>query len=156
MKPAWHDNILACYPALLDRIAAVPGVSRVIEIESFADLDDGKKVAPQDGAVYVILDGMTPTDIAGANTEQTLEIGFSVILAKRKYTPTKTHNREGLGETWTALARALQGFDPLDAQGRALTSTPFKQRAALPIDYRTGFGLFPLRFTAQVAVLVAD
>ena len=99
---------------------------------------------------------MTPTDIAGANSEQTIEIGFSFILAKRKYTPTKIHNCEGLGETWTALARALQGFDPVDAQGRALTSTPFRQRAALPIDYRSGFGVFPLRFTAQVAVLAAE
>ena len=152
MTPAWHDNILACYPALLARLAQVSGVIKVIEIEDFADLDDGKKVVPLDGAVYVVLDGFTPTSIAGQNNHQTIEIGFSVILAKRKYTPTKIHNRAGLGETYTAIARALQGFDPKDAQGRALTITPFVQRAALPIDYRNGYALFPLRFTTTVAV----
>lgn len=153
MTPAWQNNILACYPALLAQIATVPGVKKVHEIENFADLDDGRRVAPQDGGVYVIVDGFTPLDIAGRNTEQIIEIGFSVILAKRKYQPSKTYQIDGLGETYTALAKALQGFDPQDDAGRALTATPFKQRAALPIDYRNGYALFPLRFTTEVAII---
>lgn len=155
MKPAYHDNILACYPALLARLEAVPGVKKVYEVEDMGSLGNDRAVMPIDGAVYVILDGFTPTTTASAR-EQTIEIGFSIILAKRKCNPNRSLFRvDGLGETYTAIARALQGYDPVDADGRALTTQPFIQRPALPIDYRDGYGLFPLRFTAVVA-LIAD
>ena len=152
MKPAWHDNILACYPALLARIESVPGVKKVYEAQEMGALGDDRVVMPVDGAVYVILDGFTPTTTASAR-EQTIEVGFSVILAKRVYNPNRNPYREdGLGETYTAIARALQGFDPQDADGRALTTKPFTQRSALPIAYRDGYALFPLRFSTAVAI----
>ena len=156
MKPAWHDNILACYPALLARIESVPGVKKVYEAQEMGALGDDRAVMPVDGAVYVILDGFTPTTTASAR-EQTIEVGFSVILAKRVYNPNRNPYREdGLGETYTAIARALQGFDPVDADGRALATQPFTQRAALPISYRNGYALFPLRFVTAVAVVADD
>ena len=141
MKPAYHDNILACYPALLARLEAVPGVKKVYEAQEMGAIGNDRAVMPIDGAVYVILDGFTPTTTASAR-EQTIEIGFSVILAKRSYNPNRNPYRE-------------DGYDPVDAAGRALTTHPFIQRPALPIDYRDGYGLFPLRFTAAVA-LIAD
>ena len=155
MKPAYHDNILACYPALLARLATVPGVKKVYEAQEMGAIGNDRAVMPIDGAVYVVLDGVTPTTTASAR-EQTIEIGFSFILAKRNYNPNRGIYRiDGLGETYTAIARAFQGFDPVDATGRALTTQPFTQRAALSIAYRDGYALFPLRFTAAVA-LIAD
>jgi hypothetical protein len=155
MKPAYHDNILACYPALLARLEGVPGVKKVYEVQEMGAIGNDRAVMPIDGAVYVILDGFTPTTTASAR-EQTIDIGFSVILAKRNYNPNRNPYRvDGLGETYTAIARAMQGYDPVDADGRALTTRPFTQRPALPIDYRDGYALFPLRFTAAVA-LIAD
>lgn len=156
MKPAWHDNILTCYPALLARLATVPGVKKVYEAQEMGALGDDRAVMPIDGAVYVILDGFTPTTTASAR-EQTIEVGFSVILAKRVYNPNRNPYRvDGLGETYTAIARALQGYDPVDATGRALATQPFTQRPALPIAYRDGYALFPLRFTTAVAVVGDD
>lgn len=154
MKPAWHDNFLICYDALLKRLADVPGVAKVIEARNMGELGDGRKIVPLDNVVYVILDAMTPTTSNGGGREQTVEIGFSLILVKRDYTPSRVPYRAaGVGETWTAITRAIQGFDPQDTEGRALTASPFVQRAALPIDYRDGHALFPLRFVTTVASL---
>lgn len=140
MKPAWHDNILACYPALLARIGAVPGVRTVLEAHDLASLGHSGKQAPLDGAVYVVLDGFTPTQSNNSGREQRIEIGFSVILTKRSFTPRP--QPFGVGETLTALASALQGFDPEDGDGRALVTTPFTQVPALSIRYRGRLGLF--------------
>lgn len=152
-KPAWHSNVLACYPALLARLRTVAGVKKVCEAKELAALGADKKQMPLDGAVYVILDGFTPTAHNNNRREQMLEIGFSVILTKRHYTPQPQLGNKSVGETITALAQALQGFDPADEQGRAFTATPFKQTKALPIRYEDGFAYFPLRFTCEVAVI---
>ena len=156
MNPAYHDNILACYPALLARLESVPGVKKVYEAQEMGAIGNDRAVMPIDGAVYVILDGFTPTTTASAR-EQTIEVGFSFILAKRNYNPNRNPYRvDGLGETYTAIARALQGYDPVDTTGRALATQPFTQRPALPIAYRDGYALFPLRFTTAVAVVGDD
>lgn len=150
-QPAWRDNILACYPALLARLSGVTGVKKVCEAKELASLGSGKERVPLDGAVYVVWDGFTPASDNDGRRAQTLELGFSVILAKRNYTP-KPETGD-VGSTVTGIAKALQGFDPCDEQGRTLVSTPFKQRSALPIRYEDGFAFFPLRFTCEVAVL---
>ena len=150
--PAWHDNILACYPYVLDKLREVEQIQDVLEAQDFATISSSQRTQlPQDGAVYVLLDGYTPTSTNDNSREQTMKIGFSFILTKTNYTPLpQTH---GVGETITAIAKALQGFDPTDEDGRALTTAPFKQDKPLPIRYEDGFAFFPLRFTAEVAVI---
>lgn len=149
MKPAFYDNILACYPALIARLEQVEGVRKVLEAEDLASIGD--KQAPLDGAVYVALDGFSPLEDNNARKEQTIEIGFSIILCKRAYSPRP--KPFGVGETLTALCRALQGFDPEDERGRALTTSPFKQTTALAIEYQKGWAFFPLRFICEVAII---
>ena len=149
--PAWRNNILACYPAILKRLEQVTQVKKVLEAQDFSAISSERRQRPLDGAVYVILDGFTPTSTNDNNRGQTIEIGFSIILTKTNYTPRP--QTDGVGETLTAIAKALQGFDPSDESERALTTTPFKQRTALPIRYEDGFAFFPLRFTAEIAVI---
>lgn len=150
--PAWQTDILACYPYVLERLQSVPQVSQVLEAQDFADISSAqRKQIPADGTVYVILDGYTPGSDNAKGREQNMEIGFSVILTKQQVTPQPSTN--GVGQTITAIAKALQGFDPTDAQGRALTTEPFVQRKPLAIRYEQGFAFFPLRFTTVVAII---
>lgn len=150
--PAWQTDILACYPYVLERLKSVAQVTQVLEAQDFADISSAKrKQIPADGTVYVILDGYTPGSDNARGREQNMEIGFSVILTKQQVTPQPATN--GVGQTITAIAKALQGFDPTDKQGRALTTEPFIQRKPLAIRYEDGFAFFPLRFTTVVAVI---
>lgn len=151
-KPAWRDDILACYPYLLERLRGIDAVYQVCEAQDFAAISGkDRRQIPTDGAVYVLLDGFTPTDTNARGAEQDIEIGFSVILTKQQVTPNPA--ADSVGKTLTAISKSLQGFDPADAQGRALTTTPFKQAKALAIQYEYGFAFFPLRFTTTVAVV---
>lgn len=151
--PAWQANILACYPYVLERLQSVPQISQVLEAQDFTDISSStrRKQIPSDGAVYVLLDGFTPTNANAKGREQNMEIGFSVILTKQQVTPQPATN--GVGQTITAIAKALQGFDPIDEQGRALTTEPFIQRKPLAVRYEDGFAFFPLRFTTVVAII---
>lgn len=149
-KLAWHDNLLACYPALLAQLKSASGVKKVMESTELSALTGERKQLPLDGAVYVVFDGFTPAQTNDRSNAQIMEIGFSVILTKRHYNPTPQTG--GVGETITAIAKALQGFEPLDSDGQPLTITPFKQTPALPIQYEDGFAYFPLRFTTEVAI----
>lgn len=151
-QPAWMDNILACYPYLIARLRQVPAIRQVLEAQDFAAISSSqRRQLPQDGSVYVLLDGFTPQSTTDNNRAQTMEIGFSVILTKQQVTPQAATG--GVGQTITAIAKALQGFDPVDEYGRALTSSSFKQRNALAVQYEEGFAFFPLRFTTTVAVI---
>lgn len=147
----YTDNILACYPALLERLASVPGVKRVLEAPDLEALAADRKIRPDDGAVYLVFDGFTPAETAGNAANLALKLSFSVILAKRQYTPNKMqYGQEGVGETLTALIRAMQGFVPKNTDGQSLTAAPFAARAALPITYDEGYAFFPLRFETSV------
>ena len=151
-QPAWTTNVLACYPYVLERLRSLPQVKTVLEAQEFAAISGGRrKQMPLDGAVYVILDGYTPTGSNAKGAEQMMEIGFSVILTKQQVTPNPA--TDGVGQTLTAISQGMQGFDPVDAQGRALTTNPFRQRQPLAIQYEDGFAYFPLRFTAEVAII---
>lgn len=150
--PAWQTDILACYPYVLERLKSVAQISQVLEAQDFADISSAKRrQIPADGTVYVILDGYTPGSDNANRREQNMEIGFSVILTKQQVTPQPATN--GVGQTITAIAKALQGFDPTDEQGRALTTEPFVQRKPLAVRYEDGFAFFPLRFTTVVAII---
>lgn len=147
--PLWHDDMLVCYPALLDRLNAIPVVKKVLEIKELASLDN-QTVAPLDGAVYVIFDGFSPVSPNHGGREQVMALGFTIILAKQQYNPTP--KMDGVGATLTAICKALQGFEPIQ-DGRALTLSPFVQKNALPIRYFKNYALFALRFTTTVAVM---
>ena len=150
--PAWNDNALACYPYVLERLREVSQVKRVLEAADFAAISGAqRKQVPLDGAVYLILDGYTPTSTNGKGREQLIEIGFSVILTKQQFTPNPA--ADDVGKTLTAISKALQGFDPSDEQGRALVTAAFESRTPLPIQYEDGFAFFPLRFTTEVAII---
>ena len=150
--PAWMTDVLACYPYVLERLRKLPQVKMVLEAQDFVDISgDDRKQMPLDGAVYVILDGYTPTTDNARGSEQMMEIGFSVILTKQQVTPNPA--TDAVGQTLTAISQALQGFDPSDIQGRALTTSPFRQRKPLAIRYKHGFAYFPTRFTAEVAII---
>lgn len=150
--PAWSDNALACYPYLLERLNEVTQVKRVLEAADFAAISGASRTqVPLDGAVYLMLDGYTPTASNGRGREQLIEIGFSVILTKQQFTPNPA--ADDVGKTLTAISKALQGFDPRNEQGQALVTAPFESRTPLPIQYEDGFAFFPLRFTAEVAIL---
>lgn len=152
-NPKWRDNFLACYPVVLERLAAVAGVKAVLEAKDLDMLVGERRQRPIDGAVYVILDGFSPKAENNKRSEQVLEVGFSVILTKTNVRlKPETH---GVGETLTALAKALQGFEPKDDLGKPLTLSPFKQTKALPIRYENGFAFFALRYVTDVAI-VAD
>lgn len=153
-RPAFADNLLACYPALLARLEGTQGVKKVLEAVDLAALNGERKQLPLDGAVYVVLDGFTPKSENNRGREQLIELSFSIILVKRHFTPKP--QTDGVGETLTAICKALQGFDPQNAQGQALLSAPFVQANAIPIRYEDGFAFFPLRFTAEVAVIADE
>lgn len=60
--PLWHDDILAFYPALIERLKNVSTIKKVCEAKELEDLDTGRVQTPLDGAVYVVLDSIVPTD----------------------------------------------------------------------------------------------
>ena len=102
-----YQNVLACYPALLERLAKVPGVHQVLEAADLEALSSDKRLKPIDGAVYVVFDGFTPD--ADAATRQLLRerLSFSVILTKRQYNPGHMqYGADGVGETITAIKAA--------------------------------------------------
>lgn len=147
--PLWHDDMLVCYPVLLDRLKSIVQIKKVLEIKELSELDN-QAVAPLDGAVYVIFDGLTPTDPNNDGREQTMELGFTIILTKQQYNPAP--RMDGVGATLTAICKALQGFEP-EQDGRALTLSPFVQKQALAVKYFKNYALFPLRFATTVAVM---
>lgn len=147
--PLWHDDLLICYPALLAKLKTIPQIKKVQEMKALAELDSSS-VAPLDGMLYVVFDGMTPTHSNHNGREQTIELGFTLILAKQQYNPTP--KIDGVGATLSVICKALQGYEPTQ-DGRALTLSPFIQKPALSIKYFKNYALFPLRFSTEVAVL---
>lgn len=151
--PPWQSDLLACYPALLERLQACKHIKKVCTAKELTDLDTGKVQVPLDGAVYVILDSLSPIDNNNGGRESLIQLGFSVILAKQS--TTAAPNLDGIGITMTAICKALQGFEPKSKDGKHLTLSPFVQEKGLPIRYSKGFCLYPFRFSTTVAV-VAD
>lgn len=149
--PLWHNDILAFYPALIERLEGVPAIKKVCHAKELEDLDAGRVQVPLDGAVYVVLDSIVPTDGNGRGREQLMQIGVSVILVKRDYNPVP--RLDGVGASITAICQALQGFEPVDKDGRHYTLSPFVQDKGIGIRYNKGFAFFPMHFTTTVAIL---
>ena len=140
--PLWHDDILAFYPALIERLKSVPAIKKVCEAKELEDLDAGRVQTPLDGAVYVVLDSIAPTDGNARGREQLMQIGVSIILPRL----------DGVGATITAICKALQGFEA-KKDGRHLTLSPFVQNKGIAIRYSKGFAFFPMHFSTTVAIM---
>lgn len=154
-KLDWREDMLACYPALLERLGNVKQIKKVFEVKDLEQLyGDKPNIAPLDGCVYVLLDGISPKENNNNSREQMLEISFSVVLAKSFINISPSHVKQGytLGQTLTAICKSLQGFEPMQ-NDEYLTLTPFSQRTGMNIRYDKGFGLFALRFVTDVAIL---
>lgn len=153
---AWHNDMLACYPVLLERLQEIKQIKKVFEVKELNQLTaERPSVAMLDGCVYVVLDSITPKNENNNKREQVLEIGFSIILVKSFINISPSEVRKGdynLGQTLTAICKALQGFEPVK-NGEFLTLSPFTQKSALNIRYDKGFGLFALRFATDVAII---
>lgn len=151
MTNPMHGNMLACYPAVIERLQKIDGIKAVREVQDLQDILTAKRnIAPIDGAVYVVFDGMTPQTTAGNKQFLSEEISFSFILVKQTY----RHEQDlsAIGTTLTAIKTAFQGFAPQTADGHFLTASAFSQRAAMPIEYVDGFAFFPIRFITTVAI----
>ncbi len=148
-KPLWHNNVLAFFPAVMEQLKSMPNVRGIYDSKDWSQFVQNRQ-KPHDNAVYVILDSINPRATNNHGREQDIEIGISVIYVKQSIT--LTPQLELVGETWTAIMHALQGFEP-SQEGRALTLTPLVQTTALPIRYADGFAYYPLRFITSVAVV---
>lgn len=139
--------MLRCYPYLLERLKSVPQVKKVLEVSELSEL--GKTHAPLDGAVYVILLSQTPKAQVGNGTQYLFELTFSVIYVKQHFKQTPL---DGVGEALTAISRAVQGFEPVDADGNHLTTEPFLQKMASNNRVLDNFVLYPLVFATEVVI----
>ena len=160
--PLWHDDLFACYPAMIERLQTLvkDGTVKIIkEADDISDLfpdgESGSRRLPLDGAIYVIFDSISPTGDSNNNGKnQVHEIGFSLVYTVKKY------NFRGLsgmsvGKVLAKMGECMNGFEP-EQNGIALTLTPFEHRNPLPVQYKNGFGYFSFRYVTQVASYASD
>lgn len=146
----WQTDFLAFYPVLLNHLKQIPAIKKVCEAKELEDLDVGRVQVPLDGAVYVVIDSIRPSESNNRGREQMMVIGISVILAKQQYNPMP--KLDGVGATLTAICKALQGYEPM-VDDRHLTHSPLLQDGTMNILYRKGFALYPLHFSVSVAIV---
>lgn len=148
-----HQNILAVYPEILDRLKTVRGVKAVKEIGELAELVSSgaskRKAAPLDGAVYVVYGGSTVSDEVrrGAYIKSTLH--FTFVLAK-SYTANGRSTLYEVGETLTAIQTAFAGWDA----GEEFIVSPFRRVASPAIEYNDGYAFYPISFACETAQAV--
>ncbi|UOO93583.1 phage tail terminator protein [Vitreoscilla stercoraria] len=147
-----HDNMLAVYPTILERLATIEGVKAVKEAGELAVLMAGvrekRQMSPLHGAVYVIFGGHTPTDSASKGKNQVSELNFTFAYCSR-YVEGGKSNLYEVGAVLTAIKKAFQGFDV-----PSLVVKPFTEVQAPPIEYNDGFALYPLSFVTSVATIL--
>lgn len=149
---AMHTDFLAFLPVVIDRLKTVSSIKKVFTIKELGELDTGKQTAVLDGCVYVVLDGFTPADNANKGKNQTMNISFSVLLAKQHYTRSDMGD---VGVILTAICQSLMGFEP-QTDGRHLTISPIYLDKGASVLYQKGFGLYPLRFKTQSVIIAKD
>lgn len=150
MALAMHRNLLAVYPHILQRLAAVDGVKAVKEAGDLADLlaaqRDKRRVAPLDGAVYVVYGGSRPSGEAGGGRFQKERLSFTFAYC--------CHYRTGspdlyqTGAVMAAIQTAFQGWDA----GSDVAATPFYREASPPIEYNDGYAFYPISFYVDVVL----
>lgn len=145
-----HDNPLAVYPLILERLKTVPGVKAVKEVGELAELlstaSARRKAAPLDGAVYVAYGGSRPEDSAASGRKITERLYFTFVLAK-SYAGART----GLHEVGAVLAAIQHSFGGWDA-GAEYATGPFVRTAGPAIEYNDGYAFYPISFTTTVII----
>lgn len=145
-----HQNLLAVYPKILERLATVEGVKAVKEVGEMAELvaaaREKRRVCPVDGAVYVVFGGMVPDESAARARVQSYRLHFTFALAKTYSIGAKSRLAE-VGRVLTAIAQAFNGWDsPGDI------AEPLRQEPAPPIEYNDGYALYPLSYSTRVII----
>ena len=142
-----HDNPLAVYPLILERLKTVPGVKAVKEVGELAELlstaSARRKAAPLDGAVYVAYGGSRPEGSAGNGRMTTERLYFTFVLAK-----SYAGARGGLYEVGAVLAAIQHSFGGWDA-GAEYTISPFVRTAGPAIEYNDGYAFYPKNKTSM-------
>lgn len=146
-----HNNLLAVYPLILERMAAVPGVKAVKEIGELSEIvaaaREKRKVSPLDGAVYVVYGGETVADTAARSAQSKHTLHFTFILAKTYTAGGKSPLYEA-GAVLTAIQTAFAGWDA----GREYTASEFRRIPSPAIEYNDGYAFFPISFATDVVV----
>lgn len=158
--PLWHDDVFACYPAMIDRLQELVADKTVRIIKEADDINDlvgdESKRLPLDGAIYVVFDSINPIgDTAGNGKYQAHEIGFSLVYTARKYS-FRPLSGMSIGKILARISQKMNGFEPKNENGQDYTLSPFTQRNPLPVQYKNGFGYFSLRFVTTVATQAND
>lgn len=151
-----HTDFLAFMPAVLERLNTVNEIKKVFTANDLSDLNEAKTNTNRiDGCVYVILDGFAPASEASKGKNQTMDITFSVILAKQHYNKTGVGS---VGTTLTTIAKSLIGFKPCQDNNpkSPLTTTPIYLDKGAGVLYQQGFALYPLRFKTQSVIVAGN
>lgn len=148
---AMHDNLLAVYPLILERMKSVSGVKAVKEIGELSEIvaaaREKRKVAPLDGAVYVVYGGETVADTAGNHSQSKHTLHFTFILAKTYTAGGKSPLYEA-GAVLTAIQTAFAGW----SAGREYNASVFRRTPSPAIEYNDGYAFFPISFATDVVV----
>lgn len=151
MAMQMHDNMLAVYPELLNKVRSIIGVAVVKEASDLAifmsEAKTQRKVAPAYGAVYVVYGGHALDGSAGQGKLQKNTLFFTLVYCARYLEGGKSTLYE-TGATLTAIKKALQGWDP----GKEFVLSPFVESNSPPIEYNDGYAFYPISFTTTVCV----
>lgn len=152
MSLAMHDNMLAVYPHILERLRGVQGVKAVKEIGELAELvsqlREKRKTAPLDGAVYVVFGGAEPVSDAGNKQFQTERLYFTFVYCGTYLSGSRLKLYE-TGKVLTAVQQAFQGWLP----EMGLTEGAFARTQSPPIEYHDGFAFYPVSFAVNVSII---
>lgn len=154
-KLAMHNNLLAVYPQILQRLQKVEGVKAAKEVGELAELlasrkDGGKaKVAPLNGAVYVVYGGDQVSDQAQKGKQIKHTLYFTFVLCQ-VYLPNKNSTLHEIGAILTAIQAAFAGWDA----GAQYVSSPFRRVASPSIEYNDGYAFYPISFAVDVITSV--
>lgn len=147
------SNMFAVLPHLKARLETVPHVLRVQSIQELAQLLNEREIQPEDNTVYVGLDGWKPHVASINNKRQKRKtLSFSVILAKQFYGAFDVpHEDVAVGEMLDAICGALQGWEPVNEQGKpTIVAQPFDEVQAVEPMFYDNFALYPLRFETEI------
>lgn len=160
--PLYHDDIFACYPAMmkhLEKLVTTGTVKLIKESDNIDDLlpssDGVSKRLPLDGCLYVVFDNLTPLESNADGTEQEEQIGFSLVYTTKKYN-FRPLSGMSLGVVLARIAKLMNGYLPKDENGRFYTLSPFVQATPLAVRYANGFGYFSRRYVTTVATCAED
>ena len=145
-----HSNMLAVYPELLKRVAAIDGVVAAKEVSELTQMiasgNAKRTVAPAVGAVYVIYGGHTPDGNAGSGKHQRNTLYFTLVYCGECKLGSRSSLYE-VGKVLTSIKQAIQGWDP-----QAFVASPFVESNAPAIEYNDGYAFYPLSFTTTVSI----